>query len=313
MQRVFALLITILTTISNAVGAQSYPPPGRMVDIGGRALHIHCVGQGTPTVVLIAGGGAYSIDWALVQPRVAQTTRVCAYDRAGLAWSDPGSADETIEQTVSDLHALLAAAKEPGKYVLVGASIAGLYIRAYQQAFPGEVAALVFTNSANRVGLSVKGKGGLIWDLTEDEIQSAYPLPASAKGPAPTREGSPFDRLSPELQAVRLWLDVRNWERWKPEAAGPKSVLSWRREFLREFDETDASPSPLRELPVVVVSSTGIASDTERRSRDGAMARLDFLSTKSMHITADGSGHEIHLFQPDRVVEGVLAAVKMVR
>jgi pimeloyl-ACP methyl ester carboxylesterase len=248
-----------------------------------------------------------------VQPRVAQTSRVCAYDRAGLAWSDSGPADETIEQTVSDLHALLAAAKEPGKYVLVGASIAGLYIRAYQQAFPGEVAALVFTNSANRVGLSVKGKGGLIWDLTEDEIQSAYPLPASAKGPAPTREGSPFDRLSPELQAVRLWLDVRNWELWKPEAAGPKSVLSWRREFLREFDETDASPSPLRELPVVVVSSTGIASDTERRSRDGAMARLDFLSTRSMHITADGSGHEIHLFQPDRVVEGVLAAVKMVR
>jgi pimeloyl-ACP methyl ester carboxylesterase len=315
MRRVLALVLTILATVALSARAQSlsYPPPGRLVDLGGRALHISCTGQGTPTVVLIAGGGAYSIDWALVQAPIAQRTRVCAYDRAGLAWSDPGPADETIEQTVADLHALLAASKEPGPYVLVGASIAGLYIRAYQRAFPGDVAALVFTNSSNRVGITAKSKAGLLWELTEEDIQSAYPLPASAKGPAPAREGSPFDRLSPDLQAVRLWLDVRNWERFKPEATRPTSMLSWRREFIREFDETDAGQPPLGMLPVVVVSSTGIASDAERRSRDGAMARLDFLSTNAVHITADGSGHEIHLFQPDRVVEGVAKAVTMIR
>ena len=133
------------------------------------------------------------------------------------------------------------------------------------------------------------------------------------KGPAPAREGAPFDRLPQELQAVRLWFDVRSWERFKPEAMRPTSILSWRREFLREFDETDAAQPPLGKLPVVVVSSAGIASDAERRSRDGAMARLDFLSSHSLHITAEGSGHEIHLFQPDRVVEGVSKAVAMVR
>ena len=185
--------------------------------------------------------------------------------------------------------------------------------RKSQVPFPGDVAALVFTNSSNRVGINAKGKAGLLWELTEEDIQSAYPLPASAKGPAPTREGSPFDRLSPDLQAARLWLDVRNWERFKPEATGPKSMLSWRREFIREFDETDAAQPPLATLPVVVISSTGIASDAERRSRDGAMARLDFLSTNSVHITADGSGHEIHLFQPDRVIDGIVKAVTTVR
>ena len=315
MRCVIALVLAILAAIAIVARAQSpsYPPPGRMVDIGGRALHISCTGQGTPTVVLIAGGGAYSIDWTLVQPTVAQRTRVCAYDRAGLAWSDPGPADETIEQTVADLHALLAASTEPGPYVLVGASIAGLYIRAYQRAFPGDVAALVFTNSSNRVGINAKGKAGLLWELTEEDIQSAYPLPASAKGPAPSREGAPFDRLSPDLQAVRLWLDVRNWERFTPEAARPASMLSWRREFIREFDETDGAQPPLGKLPVVVVSSTGIASEAERRSRDGAMARLDFLSTNSLHITAEGSGHEIHLFQPDRVIDGIVKAVTMAR
>ena len=70
--------------------ALEHPPPGRLIDIGGRKLHLHCAGKGSPTVILMAGGGAFSIDWALVQPRVAHDTRVCSYDRAGLAWSDPG-------------------------------------------------------------------------------------------------------------------------------------------------------------------------------------------------------------------------------
>src|SRR6478752_506274 len=72
--------------------AQTYPPPGRMVDVGGYRLQIHCVGTGSPTVVLDAGLGGTSLDWSLVQPVIGQTTRVCAYDRAGLGWSDSGPA-----------------------------------------------------------------------------------------------------------------------------------------------------------------------------------------------------------------------------
>ena len=142
--------------------SQGYPPPGRLIDVGGRKLHLDCAGKGRPTVVLVAGGGAFSIDWALVQPKVAQETRVCSYDRAGLAWSDPGPADETVEQTVSDLHILLKNAGEQGPYLLVGASIGGIYIQAYQRAFPKEVAGLVFSNSSNRVGRVVNGEPGLI-------------------------------------------------------------------------------------------------------------------------------------------------------
>jgi pimeloyl-ACP methyl ester carboxylesterase len=148
---------------------QGHPPPGLLVDIGDRKLHLNCAGKGSPTVLLMAGGGAYSIDWALVQPRVAEKTRVCSYDRAGLGWSDPGPADETVEQTVGDLHALLHNAKE-GPYILVGASIGGIFVRAYQRAYPDEIAALVFTNSSNRVGMHVNGKISLIWDLSEDDF-----------------------------------------------------------------------------------------------------------------------------------------------
>jgi pimeloyl-ACP methyl ester carboxylesterase len=293
--------------------SQEYPPPGKLIDIGGRKLHLNCTGSGSPTVVLMAGGGAFSIDWALVQPRVAANTRVCSFDRAGLAWSDPGPADETVEQTVADLHALLRAASERPPYLLVGASIGGIYIRAYQHAFPNEVAGLVFTNSANRVGLQVKDKVGLLWNLTEDEIRSAFPQPPSIKGSAPTSEGEPFDRLPTPLQTVRLWLDVRLWEKWEPAKASPDSMLSWRKEFLREFEETDAGKKPLGDLPVTVVSSEPTGSEANRRSRDGAAARLDFLSSSNEHITASGSGHEIHLYQPDVVVRALGQAMALVR
>jgi pimeloyl-ACP methyl ester carboxylesterase len=315
----FLLVILIELVLATPLPAQnqpsqSYPPPGRLIDIGGRKLHLNCSGKGSPTVILVAGGNAFSIDWALVQPKVAERTRVCSFDRAGLAWSDSGPADETVEQTISDLHALLHAAREKGPYLLVGASIGGIFIRAYQHAFPREVAGLVFSNSANQVGMFVKNKSGLLWDLTEDELRSAYPLPPSVtKGPMPTHEDRPFDRLPPDLQAVRLWLDVRIWEKWDPAKAAPESMLSWRKEFLREFEETESGEHALGNLPIAVISSGPIASEAARRSRTGAGARLDFLSSNTVHITAAGSGHEIHLFQPDQVVQTLVRVVSAVR
>jgi pimeloyl-ACP methyl ester carboxylesterase len=293
--------------------SQGYPPPGRLIDIGGRKLHLYCSGKGTPTVVLMAGGGAFSIDWALVQPKVAQDTRVCSYDRAGLAWSDPGPADETVEQTISDLHILLKNGEEKGPYLLVGASVGGIYIQAYQRAFPKEVAGLVFSNSSNRIGRFVNGKPGLIWELTEEQIRSTFPLAASDKGPAPTSEDDPFDRLPPDLRAVRLWLDIKLWQRWEPTKEKPDSTLSWRKEFLKEFAETDARKYPLGSLPVLVISGEPSAPESELHTHDEAAPRLDFLSSNDIHVTATGSGHEIHLYKPDIVIEALARTVQAIR
>lgn len=289
-----------------------YPPSGRLVEIGDRKLHIHCSGKGTPTVVLEAGAGAFSIDWALVQPKLASITRVCSYDRAGYAWSDPAAEDDTVEQTNRDLHTLLKNASEKGPYLLVGASISGIFIRAYQRAYPKEVAGLAFVDSSHKIGMNVHGKNALIWDFTEEELKSAFPLPPSVKkGPAPTREEEPFDRLPPDLQAVRLWLDTRRWEAQDPAKAGPESLLSWRREFLLEFKETATEQvHPLGSLPVIVLSRGRRADDPDRkRQQDG----LALLSSNSIHIIATESDHEIHLYQPDLVVQALRRAVTAIR
>ncbi len=113
--------------------ARRLAPPGRMIVVGGVEQHLHCIGRGAPTVILEAGAFSHSVNWALVQPGLAEATRVCAYDRAGLAWSGsrPGSVDGPTR--ARQLHALLNAAGERGPYVMVGHSFGGLLVREFQR------------------------------------------------------------------------------------------------------------------------------------------------------------------------------------
>lgn len=133
--------------------------------------------------------------------------------------------------------------------------------------------------------------------------------PASAKKPEPTHEGEPFDRLPPNLQQDRLWLDQKHWESFNPTTASPQQTLSWQREFLREFDEAKSNTSPvLGSLPVIVVSSNSVLGKSECLFHSTAAACLDFLSSNTVHITATGSGHEIHLYQPATLLRALSQA-----
>src|SRR5258708_5775104 len=85
---ILVLLGFVYQFISTKIDARKYPSPGKLVDIGGYRLHINCEGKGNPTVILDAGMGNNSLDWTLVQPKIAKFTRVCSYDRAGYGWSD---------------------------------------------------------------------------------------------------------------------------------------------------------------------------------------------------------------------------------
>jgi pimeloyl-ACP methyl ester carboxylesterase len=125
------------------------PAPGRLVDVGGYRLHLNCTGTGSPTVVLLNGLGETSPLWARVDPSIAATTRVCAYDRAGQGWSDssPNPADATNAAT--DLHRLLTAAREPGPFVLAGHSIGGVHALTYTHLYPNDVAGMVLLDSAS--------------------------------------------------------------------------------------------------------------------------------------------------------------------
>ena len=153
---ILAAVVTVLLlagagyqAIAGNVDAGRYPPPGRMVDIGGRRLHQLCTGQGSPTVVLESGLGDGLGTWRHVQPAVARTTRVCSYDRAGYGWSDPGPQPRTSRLVAGDLEALLRASGEPAPYVLVGHSLGGLFVRKYAAASPDAVVGMVLVDSSH--------------------------------------------------------------------------------------------------------------------------------------------------------------------
>jgi hypothetical protein len=102
------------------------------------------------------------------------------------------------------------------------------------------------------------------------------------------------------------------WQRWEPTKEKPDSSLSWRKEFLKEFAETDARKYPLGSLPVAVISSEPSAPESELHTHDEAAPRLDFLSSNGIHVTAARSGHEI-LYKPEIVVETLARTVSAMR
>jgi pimeloyl-ACP methyl ester carboxylesterase len=124
---------------------------GEMVDIGdGRRMHLICEGprSARPTVLFEAGAFGFSADWGVVQERaVARGYHACAYDRAGMGLSDPGPDPRDGLAIVGDLEHLLAAAHEPGPFILVGHSMAGLYLRLYANRNPDKVAGLVLVDA----------------------------------------------------------------------------------------------------------------------------------------------------------------------
>lgn len=148
---VVALLAGIVfEQVMKARTAKEFPPPGKMVDIGGRRMQIDCRGTGTPTVVFEAGlDGRGSLSFSAVHDAVATTTRACAYSRAGLLWSDPSSSEFNPQNVAKDLHTLLARAGERGPFVMVGHSLGGPYLMIFTRLFPQDVAGLVFVDCSH--------------------------------------------------------------------------------------------------------------------------------------------------------------------
>ncbi len=144
--------LSILLLLLASAGVESWlqaredervPAPGERVDVGGYLLHLNCQGRGSPTVVLESGLGMSSTSWAWIQPRLAERTRVCSYDRAGYGWSDGGPAARGGDRLVEDLHRALEAAGETGPLLLVGHSLGGLLVRLYHGTYPDDVVGLV--------------------------------------------------------------------------------------------------------------------------------------------------------------------------
>ena len=146
------VLASIGALYGNVAGVRdraAFPAPGKLYDVGAHRLHLYCRGEGSPTVVLFNGLGGLSAKWARIADPVADTARVCAYDRAGQGWSDEADSPEDGIQAAEDLHTLLAEAGEQAPYVLAGHSTGGTFALTYAARYPEQVAGLVLLDSSS--------------------------------------------------------------------------------------------------------------------------------------------------------------------
>lgn len=290
---------------------KQYPPPGQMIDVGGYRLHLDCRGQGSPTVLLEAGLNDFSVQWARVQPAVAQFTRVCAYDRAGLGWSEPSPHPRTSATMVAELHTLLRKAGEPGPYVLVGHSFGGITMRQFARHYPVTVVGLVLVDSAHEAqGTRIPALHTAFAQLRQQfgvlSWLNAFGLLALAPNQIPNRGLPPAALAQYRARlAASAYFDA---------ALAESSAF-----YTAATDEATTKAMRLGDLPLIVLSRGQAAPLPGVTATDNAalertwrtlQSELAALSTHSQQQIAEASGHEIHLQEPERVVAAIQQLVQ---
>ncbi len=284
--------------------AGNYPPPGQMVDVGGYRLHIQCVGTGSPTVVLDAGLGGTSLDWALVQPEIAQATRVCAFDRAGMGWSESGPSPRTPAQNARELYTLLTNAGIGGPHVLVGHSLAGKNVRLFAAMYPDQVAGMVLVDARSEY---VDAR------TSPDEAQSFLRSMAAQNGAYRVARALGLIRLfgqglfSPSAMPAETRTAMALFGSDQQALATSSAEAS---ERATNDAQLQSAPT-LGDRPLLVLASEHNMTATSHWAE--AQQQLVGLSTQGSLIVPPGSGHYIHWDHPAVVVDAVRQVVGRVR
>ncbi len=308
---IFVLLGAALLLVAGAVYeslaearfARRYPPPGRLVDIGGRRLHILCKGSAPgPTVVVEQGAASPSVVWWPIQNQVSAFARVCTYDRAGYQWSDPGPELSSLSDRAADLHKLLKNAGVPGPYVLVAHSYGGAISRVFAEAYPDEVAGVVLIDVMEEAVIFRPSFASYVRQF----------LGMVSVGKAAARVGiirlvmgaisRPDGGMTPESNAIMIGFVS------KPSFSDPlrdelESLARGRHELLAA-----GSPGALGDRPLVVITHhkpfPGPAALLEPGWLDG-QRRLAALSTRGELVVATKSNHMIHAEEPELVLDAI--------
>lgn len=314
-------------TVGRYRDRRRFPPPGRLVDIGSRRLHLYEQGTGSPAVILEAGIAGSSLGWALVQPEIAKTTRVCSYDRAGLGWSDASSFVPSVFDAIEDLRALLSRANVPPPYVLVGHSFGGLLVRAYAHRMPEEVAGLVLIDPVSivywsecpsrerarlAIGARFSRRGALLARLgivrlaLSALLHGGRLLPKLISRVSTGKGRGTVERLVGEVRKLprEVWPSVAS--HW----SDPKCfrAMAAALESLPACAQDSLAATVPAQIPVVVLSAAS-ATQLELQERERWVREC----RNGTHVHVANTGHWIQLEQPEVVVDAVCKLVLSLR
>lgn len=312
-----------LLAFAAAVSLGPYAKPAQLVRLHeGRTLNLVCMGQGAPTVVLEAGWSSWSLDWAPVQAAMARTTRVCAYDRAGLGFSSPDSKPKTLATVVADETEMLDKAGIDGPLVLIGHSKGAVFARAFTATHPDRVAALVLI------------------DPGSPELDTAYfALDAASEAKARAEIDASLARCVDRAKAGVFVIEgpqdalcVDGGEDdWSPELKTAYVALQHSLAYAetRRAELAIANTLPvsalgagaLGERPLIVLKADNSLSEAIPEPRRGEMDRISKavsadlakLSRRGELRVVAKSGHMIVQDRPNAVIAAVRAVVEAVR
>jgi pimeloyl-ACP methyl ester carboxylesterase len=301
------LLALVAAAIASAVAQQvlsakelaRYPPPGTLVDVGDHKLHLWCEGEGAPTVLLESSGLGTCRGFSKVIELLKPHVRVCAYDRAGMGWSEPSPRALSTAELVADLEHLIAAAKLQPPFVIAAASIGGLTAELYTRTHPQAVRALVMVDAVDSAALPE-----LAPELSALASRVCIAAPAAGLG-------------------VLRWLDLLG-------LSAESAALTYRPapfyaacSLLRSLPQSDrelaeAPPWPAQ-LPLLVLRHTEprgfLPPGNEAKERafepvwQKVETQLAQRTTKGRLQAIDGSGHLIAADRPELVAGAVLSMV----
>jgi len=237
--------LLVRESITRTKYRSEYPPPGKIVDIGTHAIHLNCVGSGSPTVVFEADLDQYgSLSWVPVQEAIGKITRACSYDRAGILWSEPGPLPRDGETIARELHTVLDAAGEEGPYILVGHAFGGAYVRIFAGKYPDDVCGMVLLESSHPEMLTRFAEYGVVPEIPERNIRPLI-LFLSHLGSPGRYKGNVYN-LPPEI--------------YNPvQAFFPESSMAW---FDEEVESTNTLAQAgqyeyLGDWPLIVLATSG--------------------------------------------------------
>lgn len=323
------LIITVPLLIGQVLrfAANVEPPPGKLVDVGGYKLHINCVGptqptdEDLPTVVIETGAGTSSPNYHWIQKGVAEKTRVCAYDRAGLGWSEESNLPRDAG-TISDaLHTLLDKEGVERPFVFAGHSIAGLYMRDYVERYPDEVAGLVFLDPSHPDQMA---RGGMSKTQMDEMIASAKTQVSVVKWLIAlgfTEMYNPIVQMSPDYAAapedIQKQLDYLSKQPAMFDTA------------FAELDGFDAAGKQaaanmsLGDRPVIVISATqplpdgilpeGVSKEKFQEEFVKLHGEITALSTRGEHIEIDTADHMGLITNKENAAKAVPYIIKVAR
>lgn len=324
MKKIFKIIgvsLLVLISVPLLVGqflrliATDVPPPGDMVDVGGYKLHINCVEPknpdlSLPPVVIEAGAGTPSPTYHWLQQGIAETTKVCVYDRAGLAWSEEGDLPRDSETVATTLHTLLDKTGVDRPFVFAGHSIAGLYMRHYVEKYPNDVAGLAFLDPSHPGQVEAFG---LSADAMAEQVETMESQLSAVKlmiSLGFTEIYNPLTTLSPDFEGlpddIRKQADyITTLTRYLD--AAPQEAAQFDAAALQAGKNTT-----LGERPVVVISATKPIPaeilpegfpDNLTEIFTGLHTEIAALSTRGRHVEIDTANHMSLVANKDQVAK----------